>query len=206
MVTILIGYYACGLLYVAPSAPVEAWLMSWDRKLLGDPTARFAHWPRPLLAYLEVVYMGTFVVIGAGALILMAAGHGDAIDRYWTLVVGAEFGSFGSLAFVQTRPPWAIERKPMLADPTVHEFATLMTKNLMIGANTFPSGHVAGSLAVAVAVGRVMPAAGVVLLALALSIAVATVVGRYHYAIDAVAGALLTAALWAIMVSFGLSP
>lgn len=195
--TILVGYYASGLLFVAPSLRFEAWLVAWDRRLLGDPTTRFARWPRGVLAILEVIYMGCFIIIGAGYLILTLNGHADAADAYWTIVVAAEFGSFAPLAFAQTRPPWAIERKPLLTDRAIHELATQMVQTFTIGANTFPSGHVAGSLAVAVAVGRTMPATGVGLFALAVTIALATIVGRYHYVIDAFAGAALVAALWA---------
>jgi len=197
--TILIGYYASGLLFVAPSPAIEAWLMAWDRRLLGDPTRRFARWPRPVLAALEIAYMGCFVLIGGGLLILLLNGHAAVADRYWTLVVGAEFGSFAPLAFIQTRPPWAIERKPVLADRVVHDLATQMVEVFTIHANTFPSGHVAGSAAVALAVATAMPIAGAVLIALALIIGVATVVGRYHYVLDGVAGVLLALLLWAIV-------
>jgi undecaprenyl-diphosphatase len=57
--------------------------------------------------------------------------------------------------------------------------------------NTFPSGHAAGSLATALAVGAHLPSAGVPLGLLALAISIASVVGRYHYAADALAGAAL---------------
>jgi hypothetical protein len=76
--TILIGYYASGLLFVAPSPAVEAWLMAWDRRLLGDPSKRFAQWPRLVLAALEIAYMGCFVLIGGGLLILLLNGHAAA--------------------------------------------------------------------------------------------------------------------------------
>jgi hypothetical protein len=203
---ILIGYYASGLVFVAPSLALEAWLMAWDRRLLGDPTTRFAAWPRAVLAALEVAYMGCFLLVGAGYAILSAAGRADLADRYWTLVVGAELGAFAPLALVQTRPPWALEPKPLLADRRIHDLASGWTEHLTIRVNTFPSGHVAGSLAAAIAVTAVMPRTGLALLALALWIALATITGRYHYVVDAIAGALLTLALWGVMVSFGFGP
>ena len=55
--------------------------------------------------------------------------------------------------------------------------------------NTFPSGHTAASLATALAVGSDMPLAGMMLGVVAVSIASGSVVGRYHYAADAIAGA-----------------
>ena len=200
---ILVGYYASAYVFIAPSTALEAWLMAWDWRLLGDPATRFASWPRPLLAFLEIIYLGCFLLVGAGFLVLALSRHAASADSFWTLVVAAEFGSFAPLAFIQTRPPWALERKPVLADRRVHELAVGMTDRFTIRVNTFPSGHVAGSLATAIAVGSVMPRTGAVFFVLAVCIAIATVVGRYHYIVDGIAGAALTLLLWALVVSFG---
>jgi membrane-associated phospholipid phosphatase len=55
--------------------------------------------------------------------------------------------------------------------------------------NTFPSGHVATSAAVALSIAAASPIAGAVFGSLALLIAAASVAGRYHYLADALAGA-----------------
>jgi len=196
---ILAGYFLSGRFFVSPSPAFEAWLIDWDRRLLGDPATRFAHWPRPLLAYLEIVYMGCFVLMPAGFAALAWTGRSALADSYWTLVTAAEFGSFASLGVVQARPPWMVERKAVLGDRSVHRAASLMVEHLTIRANTFPSGHVAGSLAVALAVMRAMPELGLVLLILAGSIAAACIVGRYHYIVDVVTGVLLTVLIWFVV-------
>ena len=193
---ILGGYFLSGYLFAAPSLAIEAWLMSWDRRLLGDPAIRFAGWPRAIVAVLELIYMGCFLLIPAGALLLVAADHHALVDRYWMLVMGAEFAAFAPLAFIQTRPPWALERKPELADPAIHRLAAQMVQHLTIRVNTFPSGHAAGSLAVGLALIGVLPWIGTVMLALAVAICVACIVGRYHYAVDVAAGAAVAAILW----------
>ena len=54
-------------------------------------------------------------------------------------------------------------------------------------------------MAVALAVGSTLPAAGVVFLFLALSIAVATVLGRYHYVVDSVLGVVVAIAAWIVI-------
>jgi membrane-associated phospholipid phosphatase len=54
--------------------------------------------------------------------------------------------------------------------------------------NTFPSGHVAVSVAAAIAAGRVVPIAGVVLGVIAAGVTLGAVTGRYHFALDAVLG------------------
>ena len=112
---ILAGYFLSGRFFVKPSPSFEAWLIAWDRRLLGDPPTRFAHWPRALLAYLEVVYMGCAVLVPAGFASLAWTGRASLADSYWTLVIGAEFGSFASLGVVQARPPWMVERKAVTA-------------------------------------------------------------------------------------------
>lgn len=193
---ILAGYFLSGYLFAAPSRAVESWLMAWDRRLLGDPSTRFAAWPRAVAAGLELVYMGCFLLIPAGLALLVTAGHAALVDRYWVMVIGAEFAAFAPLAFIQTRPPWAIEQKPRLADPAIHRLASQMVQHLTIRVNTFPSGHAAGSLAVALAIAGALPWTGALLLVLAAAICVACVVGRYHYVVDVVAGAAVALALW----------
>jgi membrane-associated phospholipid phosphatase len=196
---ILVGYYTSGRFFVGPSPRVEAWLAGWDRRQLGDPATRFARWPRALLAYLEIVYMGCFLLVPAGFGALALAGRSDLADRYWTIVAAAEFGAFAPLTIIQARPPWLVERKAVLADRAVHRAASQMIERFTIHANTFPSGHVAGSLAVGLALLDPLPWASGAALLLALTIAVATVVGRYHYVVDGIAGTLLALAVWTIV-------
>ena len=194
---ILAGYYLSGLFFVRSTPGFEAWLVEWDRRVLGDPAARFADWPRSVLAYLDVLYIGCFLLVPAGFAVLALAGRAADANHYWTMVIAAELGSFLPLAVLQSRPPWMIERKAMVPDRTVHRAASIMVEHFTIRANTFPSGHVAGSLAVALAVIGVMPGAGLVFLVLAASIAVGCVVGPLHYIIDVVRPGLhLTLAIW----------
>jgi len=203
-VYVLAGYYLCGRLFVQPSTRVESWLLRWDRRLLGDPSTRFSRWPPFVLAYLDVVYMGCFILVPGGFAALAWTGHQADADRYWTMVLAAEFGAFAPLPIVQTRPPWALEPKAVLRDRAMHRIASLFVRRATIGANTFPSGHTAGSLAVAFAVIGTLPWIGGILLALALSIALACIVGRYHYVIDVTAGAALALAIWAAMAAGGI--
>ena len=200
---VLAAYYLCGRLFVAPSPRVESWLLRWDRRLLGDPATGFSRWPAPILAYLEVVYMSCFLLLPAGFAVLVAAGHAALADRYWTMVLAAELGAFGMLPIVQTRPPWALEPRAALRDRAVHRFASWLVRRATIGANTFPSGHVAGSLAIALALIGPLPWAGAIFLALALSIAVACIVGRYHYIVDVAAGGALALMVWAVVWTAG---
>jgi membrane-associated phospholipid phosphatase len=59
------------------------------------------------------------------------------------------------------------------------------------GMNTFPSGHVAVSVACALSVARIWPEAGVALGVVAAAVAVGAAAGRYHFIIDVALGAIL---------------
>jgi membrane-associated phospholipid phosphatase len=65
--------------------------------------------------------------------------------------------------------------------------------------NTFPSAHVAVSMAAGLALLRLAPVVGVIYLWLTLSISVGAVVGRYHYALDAFTGAALAATIFTLV-------
>jgi PAP2 superfamily protein len=62
--------------------------------------------------------------------------------------------------------------------------------------NTIPSGHAAAALAVALMIFSADATLGLLFLTMAAAIAAATVVGRYHYTLDTVAGAAVALASW----------
>jgi membrane-associated phospholipid phosphatase len=78
----------------------------------------------------------------------------------------------------------------------LRRFNEAVLKRGSIQVNTVPSGHAAGAVATALAVASAMPIAGVVFLVLAASIAIATVVGRYHYVVDSVLGVIVALGAW----------
>src|SRR6266850_733114 len=142
--------------------------------------------------------VGPPAVRRSGHAVRAATGRSALADHYWTMVLAADLGAFAPLSVFQTRPPWILEPAPDLPARSVHRMASFMVRHATIGVNTFPSGHVAVSLAVAFAVIDAMPLVGTLLLVVAGSIAIACVVGRYHYAMDVVAGALLAVLVWVV--------
>jgi membrane-associated phospholipid phosphatase len=199
-----VGYYLTAYLFVAPSPRLEAWLLKWDHRWLGDPTTRFARWPWWLIAYLDVIYTMCFALLPGGFAALAATGHSFRANRYWTMVLAADLGAFAPLSVFQTRPPWVIEKPAVLAASRLHRLASYVVKNGTTGVNTFPSGHVAVTIAVAFGVLPSLPLAGVALLICAASIAVACVVGRYHYTVDVLAGAALGLAVCGVVTLCGI--
>ena len=179
----------------------ESWLRRCDDRLLG--AWRPERISRHLLAAFEVCYAGTFLMIPAGFAALAIGGFRSLADRYWTMVSLAELASFGVLPWLPSRPPWLVESLEPDAAVGVRRFGLMWVRRTSHCANTFPSGHTAGSLAVALAVMPVMPVTGLALLVIALAIAIGCVTGRYHYAIDVIAGAALAIVVWATVVLAG---
>jgi membrane-associated phospholipid phosphatase len=194
-----VGYYLTGFLFVAPSVALEAWLLKWDHQWFGDPTTRFAKWPWWVVAYLDVVYTLCFLLLPAGFAALALTGHSDRANRYWTMVLAADLGAFAPLSVFQTRPPWALEPAPKLSASGIHRLASYVVKHGTTGVNTFPSGHVAVTIAVAIGVMSSLPVTGAILLCVAASIGVGCVVGRYHYTVDVLAGAALGTVVCAVV-------
>jgi membrane-associated phospholipid phosphatase len=103
----------------------------------------------------------------------------------------AVFGCYGVLPWLPTRPPRAVEGAPVRPSGLVKRLNLLVLGVASVQLNTFPSGHVAASLATALAVWASLPLAGLALGLLAVAITLGSVFGRYHYAADAVAGVAL---------------
>lgn len=196
---LLSGYWLSGRFFVRPMSSLERALMAVDREVL-DRTGilrAYRNAPRVVDHYFELAYLCVYIVVPAGAVTLLAGGHRDAIGMYWAVVLLAEFASYGMLPWLQTRPPRSIEPPTSgLPDGVVRRLSLSVLGAGSIGVNTIPSGHAAGSVAAALAVGAAMPFAGVVYLLLAASITVATVLGRYHYVVDSVLGVLVALVAW----------
>jgi membrane-associated phospholipid phosphatase len=196
-ISILMSYYASGALFIGPSEPFERWLMKADTHL--PLMTRLTRMPPPLEAVFEVLYAGTFLVIPAGFAVLFASGFRAQADRYWTMVSLSEYVAFGLLPWLPSRPPWLVENLGPQASRGVRKAGLVWVRRTSHGANTFPSGHTAGSLTVAFAVIPFAPLAGIALLAVAVGIAIGCIAGRYHYAVDVVAGVALALAVVALV-------
>ena len=202
---LLQAYWLSGLYYKRPTRRLEQWLMRLDGWLFAH--ARIPGFltrvPRGLLEYLELAYLSCTALVPAGLSMLYLAGQRSQTDRFWTGVAIALFGCYGTLPWIQTRPPRSVERNDGNTDLNrrnlVFRRLNLLTlRHGSIHVNTFPSWHTAGSLAIALIVTEVHPLAGGIFVASALSIAVASVIGRYHYVGDAALGMLLGVAAWGL--------
>ncbi|HEY3383969.1 MAG TPA: phosphatase PAP2 family protein [Vicinamibacterales bacterium] len=205
---LLLGYWLSGMFFVDPQASYEARFTSLDERLQRafGLTGFATRAPRALIECLETAYFSCYVVIPAGLIAYVLAGHEADANRYWSIVLMAELGCYGVLPWIRTRPPWALLERSALDDRDVfmRRVNRFLIQYASTRANTFPSGHAAGALATALAVAGVWPAGGVVFFLLAISIAVGSVAGEYHYSGDAIAGVVTALAAWGLVAGFGL--
>ena len=197
---LLQGYWLCGLFFERPMRAVEDRLLRLDQRLFA--VTRLASLvqraPRVLLELLELAYLCAYPFVPATLGLLYASGQRPEADRFWIAVLVASFGCYGLLPWLQTRPPRSVES----AGPIDQRPLALRRVNLRvldrtsIQVNTLPSGHAATALAAALVVGEMLPDLRPVLVTVALVIALATVVGRYHYTLDTVLGLAVGAAAW----------
>ena len=195
------GYWLSGFFYRAPQPWLERFLLTADarvfRTLRIDVALRRA--PMWVLELLEAGYAADYVVVGAGAIIAAFAGL-DAVAYYWALVLAAELACYVALPWLRSRPPRVVEGPGVVAAraPRLRRLNLAILDRASVQANTLPSGHVAGAVAAALAMWPVDATAGAALLLLAVLIAIAAAVCRYHYAIDCVTGAAVAVVVWLI--------
>jgi membrane-associated phospholipid phosphatase len=103
-------------------------------------------------------------------------------------VLGAGFICYGALPWLVSRPPRLVLPEPVQAKGVARVNAFVLNR-VSHQMNTFPSGHVAVSIASALSVSAVSPVAAVVIGVVALGVSVGAVTGRYHYLVDVITGA-----------------
>jgi hypothetical protein len=195
---ILVGYWLPVLLTRAPNAKLERWLLDLDDRLLW----RAGVWPwierapRAWLEYFELSYLLCYPLVPAAFAALYFGGRFEQADRFWTAVMLAVYSCYGLLPWLPTRAPRAVEG-PGAVDrrrPAIRALNLRVLQHGSVTWNTFPSGHAAGGVSAALSVMVDMPIVGAALLLLAISIMIGSVLGRYHYAADAMAGAAVAIA------------
>jgi PAP2 superfamily len=193
---LLLGYWSSGLLFSAPMPRAERALEAADAALNVDRCARAT--PRWLAELLEFAYAGVYPLIPIALIIHLTTSTHPDIDRFWTVILVTDYICFAVLPWVQTRPPRAFRAvDPWIA--RLRQFNLRIVGKASIQVNTFPSGHAAEGLAAAllvldapwplalyVALGAVLVSAGAVL-------------GRYHYAADAIAGWFVAIGVWLVL-------
>lgn len=188
------------LAYWLPAAiarpPSEVWerrFLALDRRWLHLDVVRYSErLPGAVGALLELSYLFCYLVIPAGLAALSFAGFRGDIDRFWTSVLLSVLPCYGLVIWVPLRPPRMLEGGMTTPARSVMRALNLqILDHASIQLNTFPSAHVAGSIATMLAVASRLPLMGAALGVVAAGITIGSVLRRYHYAVDALAGVAL---------------
>ena len=186
---------------------LEATWIRWDRVLLHDwgLKAAIESAGEGLPFVLELSYSCVYLVGPIGVATLYLASSRGEVDRFVVILLLGTFLSYALYPFFPSEPPRTVfpgEDAPAV-DTVFRRFNWWLLSGGGIHTSVFPSGHVSHAFAGAFGMLQVLPRhrwIGRALVGLAISIALATVYGRYHYAADAVAGlGVALAALWISM-------
>jgi len=190
---LLLGYWTSGLLFVAPMPRLERALAGIDRALAIQTMA--ARCPRAVVELLEFAYAGVYVMVPVA--LFIATRSGVSANRFWTTILVTDYICFAMLPWLQTRPPRAVEASVPWRSAWRRVNERLLAAS-SVQVNTFPSGHAAEGLALALLLLDAPAALVVCMFVNAAAISAGAVLGRYHYAADALAGWLVALLVWGI--------
>ncbi len=152
-----------------------------------------------------LVYGISFYCVGR----LSALAGRKAINRFWNIFLLGTLGCYAFFPYFPTEPPrfaFADISAPTVITP-MREFNLFLLSRSTIHSSVFPSAHVSAAFSAAFAMVLLMPRRldGWLLFLYAICVAVSTIYGRYHYAVDALAGfgiSLLAGALCLLYVAY----
>lgn len=202
---ILLAYRESGLFVTPdPTHHLDYLFIRWDSVLLKSA------WVDELLSigspwlqyYLEFCYFLCYALVplGIGSCylarrlgVLNRLEAERAINHFWTTVLLAVLCCYLIFPLFPLTPPRVLFHD--LPGPPVRSLLRHLNLwllgNYSVEACIFPSGHVAAVTSIALSLRAHLPRVSMVFLVGAVSVAAATVYGRYHYSADAVAGAFV---------------
>ena len=198
---LLFPYWQVGQFFTGADPVAEKRLANLDRALfrvLGVVPAETLISPATGV-YLELAYLMVYPLIPLGVATLYVMNLRQFVNYYWIVVLLSTYISLAITPFVRAMPPRVLEsyekfRMPPSKLGAVNHF---ILRRGSIQAITFPSAHVASAMAASLVLLRVEPWAGLIFLLISVSIAIATIVGGYHYAADALLASLVAIVVFA---------
>jgi membrane-associated phospholipid phosphatase len=203
---ILLAYRQMGWMALPhPNRNFENYWIHFDRLLLHQWGLKAAiESAGPLLPnLLELSYLLVYVMPVLTVAVFYLAGARSRLDDAFSILLFGTLTTYALYPYFPSEPPRTIfpaADLPLLS--TLRQLNLRILGEYGIHASVFPSGHSAAAFSSAFAVIKLIPHrpwAGRAFLILATLIAIATVYGRYHFAIDALAGIAL--ALLSLLIS-----
>jgi membrane-associated phospholipid phosphatase len=197
-----LAYWQSGCFFQRANPRLQLMFENSERRILQLLRMDLAQLARTWVgALLELAYVFCYPVVPLGLGALYLSGFGYAAEEYWTVVLLSAYPCYVFLPFVQLLPPRLVEGTDASTNrsPYLRRFNLWLVRRVTHQANTFPSGHVAASAAVALVIFRFTTTAGVVFGLIAAGIAAGCIVGRYHYIVDVISALVVAATMFAIV-------
>jgi hypothetical protein len=190
----------------------RSWIV-WDRFILHDwHVQKLIEILGPVLPnYLELCYLLVYAVGFYGITVLYLLHKRERVDAFVSVYALSGLLCYVMFPFFPSDPPrtlFASTDLPNIATP-IRDLNLWMVNGAGIHSSVFPSAHVSTGFAAAWAVTHLLPERpwfGRGLMIYAISMSVATFYGRYHYAVDAVAGFAVSVVAIAIVAGLRLMP
>ena len=188
----------------------QSWIV-WDRLLLTRWRLRIAiESAGPLFpSILELCYVLVYALPAFSMTMLYVYRKSHDAERLLVIYLLGLFLSYVQFPFWPSEPPRIVfpGEDTSAIDTVVRQFNHWILGGYGIHTSVFPSAHVSGAFAAAFAMKQVLGARPWLYRAVfvyAILVAVATVYGRYHYAVDAIAG--VAVGMLAALVAQAFSP
>lgn len=209
---LLTAYREMDLFSVTDKARIleNQWLL-WDRVYLYD--RGFSEWVEvlgpvfPTLLELSYVLVYSVGFLAVGALYIARRPH--RVDQFLIVYLTGTVLSYALFPFFPSDPPrvvFAGADLPGYLTP-IRRFNLALVGGYGIHSSVFPSAHVSAAFSAAWGLVKFLPehrGAGLAMAVYAASVAIATVYGRYHYGVDALAG--IAVSLIALAVAARMDP
>jgi membrane-associated phospholipid phosphatase len=191
----LIPYWQTGQFFLKPNHAIEAKLLAFDRRLLPRASTTSGTSRNPIGFILEMAYLSCYPLVPLGLTAVYAAGLRDKVNGFWLVLLIATYICYAVTPFVPAFPPRSLvnEQPAQTSEPVANKgriFNRWILKHGSIHAISFPSAHVASAFAIALVLLHYAPLIGAVFLIIAIMISLGAVIGRYHYALDVILGAV----------------
>jgi membrane-associated phospholipid phosphatase len=196
-------YTQVGLLNTAAGVAHDVEVQRWEATLFGSqPSVGWIRaWPWPALSWLlHAGYLSYYFIVVGTPLALWLSGRREGARRTILLMALAFYVSFALFLLYPVAGPryeFPLADNPATRIPIARFTHGLLNRGAAWG-TAFPSSHVAVALAAAGSALREWPRLGAVVLVAAVLLALGTVYGQFHYAVDALAGLALAGAVLAI--------
>ena len=195
-------YWQLGVIQLDVGRLYDPLVQRWETALFGFQAS--AEWhrrmPSPALsAVLHLCYGAYYWILAIVPVWLLVRGKREAFRRAIFVIATALYVSYLVFGVFPVAGPYFLF--PPLPERLISSwpgrYVTFMLENGSSMGTAFPSSHIAASWVAVYAAWRYERRLALALAPVALGLALGTVYGQFHYAVDAVAGALLAVVLMA---------